>query len=62
MVIVKTAFSVIDSVAVTLLLATEVAVMVAVVFVEMVGGAVYTTEVVVLALNAPGPERVQVTP
>jgi hypothetical protein len=53
---------VIDSVAVTLLFATEVAVIVAVVFVDMLLGAVYTTEVVVLPLNEPGPERVQVTP
>ena len=59
---VRPALSVIDSVAVTLLLDTEVAVIVAVVFVEMLLGAVYTTEVVVLPLNEPGPERVQVTP
>jgi hypothetical protein len=60
---VRTAVSVIDSVAVTLLLATDVAVMVAVVEVEMLlGGAVYTTEVVVLLLNWPGPDKVQVTP
>lgn len=43
-------------------LATEVAVMVAVVLVAMVVGAVYTTEVVVLPLNEPGPVRVHVTP
>ena len=59
---VRPALSVIDSVAVTLLLDTEVAVIVAVVFVEILLGAVYTTEVVVLPLNEPGPERVQVTP
>jgi hypothetical protein len=61
-VIVSTAFRVIDSVAVMLLFATDVAVMVAVVFVEIVLGAVYTTEVVVLPLSVPGPVRVQVTP
>jgi hypothetical protein len=43
-------------------LATEVAVMVAVVLVAMVVGAVYTTELVVLLLNVPGPVRVQLTP
>ena len=59
---VRTAVSVIDSVAVTLLLATDVAVMVAVVEVEMLLGAVYTTEVVVLLLSWPGPDKVQVTP
>jgi len=59
---VRTAFSVIDSVAVMVELATEVAVTVAVVEVETVAGAVYTTEVVVLPLSEPGPERVQVTP
>ena len=61
-VMVSTAFSVIDSVAVMLLFATDVAVMVAVVFVEIVLGAVYTTDVVVLLLSVPGPVRVQVTP
>jgi hypothetical protein len=61
-VIVSTAFRVIDSVAVMLLFATDVAVMVAVVFVEIVLGAVYTTDVVVLLLSVPGPVRVQVTP
>jgi hypothetical protein len=59
---VNTAFSVIDSVAVMVELATEVAVTVAVVEVETVAGAVYTTEVVVLPLSEPGPERVQDTP
>ncbi len=52
----------IDSVAVTLVLATEVAVTVAVVVVDRPVGAVYTTDVVVLPLNEPGPERLQVTP
>jgi hypothetical protein len=37
-------------------------VIVAVVVVETLLGAVYTTEVVVLPLNKPGPERLQVTP
>ena len=59
---VSTAVSVIDWVVVIVVLATEVAVMVAVVLVAMVVGAVYTTEVVVLPLNWPGPVRVQVTP
>jgi hypothetical protein len=59
---VSTAFTVIDSVAVTLLLATDVAVTVAVVVTERLGGAVYTTVVFVLPLNVPGPERVHVTP
>jgi hypothetical protein len=45
-----------------LLVVTEVAVTVAVVVTEMVAGAVYTTEVVVLPLNEPGPDRLQVTP
>ena len=62
MVIVNTAFTVIDSVVFMLLLATDVAVMVAVVVTEMLVGAVYTTVVLVLSLNVPGPERVQVTP
>ena len=61
-VIVNTAFTVIDSVVFMLLLATDVAVMVAVVVTEMLVGAVYTTVVLVLSLNVPGPERVQVTP
>ena len=61
-VIVKTAFTVIDSVVVMLLFATEVAVIVAVVVTERLVGAVYTTVVFVLSLNEPGPERVQVTP
>ena len=59
---VRTAVRLIDSVAVTLEFPTEVAVMVALVLTEMVLGAVYTTEVVVLPLNEPGPVRVQVTP
>jgi hypothetical protein len=59
---VSTAFSVIDSVAVTPELATEVAVIVAVVAVDKLDGAVYTTEVVVLPLNVPRPESVHVTP
>ena len=59
---VSTAFKVMDSVAITVALATEVAVIVAIVVVNKLAGAVYTTEVVVLALNVPGPERVQVTP
>jgi hypothetical protein len=42
--------------------ATEVAVIVAVVETEMLVGAVYTTEVVVLPLSAPTPVRLQVTP
>ena len=58
----STAFNVIDSVAVTLLLATEVAVMVAVVVVDTLAGAVNTTDVVELLLNVPGPVRLQVTP
>ena len=57
MVIVSTAFTVIDSVAVMLLFATDVAVIVAVVVTEMLVGAVYTTVVLVLSLNEPGPER-----
>ena len=52
---VSTAFTVIDSVAVTLLLATDVAVTVAVVVTERLVGAVYTTVVFVLPLNVPGP-------
>ena len=59
---VSTAFTEIDSVAVMVLLATDVAVMVAVVVTEIVVGAVYTTVVFVLLLNVPGPERVQLTP
>ena len=59
---VSTAFTVIDSVAVMVLLATDVAVTVAVVVTERLVGAVYTTVVFVLPLNVPGPERVQVTP
>ena len=59
---VSTAFTVMDSVAVTLLLATDVAVMVAVVVTESSVGAVYTTVVFSLSLKVPGPERVQVTP
>ena|SRR5579862_3836877 len=59
---VSTAFTVIDSVAVMLLLATDVAVMVAVVVTERVVGAVYTTVVFSLSLKVPGPERVQITP
>lgn len=62
MVIVSTAFTVIDSVAVIVLFATEVAVIVAVVVVDTLAGAVNTTEVVVLPLNEPGPVRLQVTP
>ena len=58
----NTAVRVIDSVAVTLVFAIEVAVIVAVVLTEILVGAVYTTEVVVLPLNEPGPVRVQVTP
>jgi hypothetical protein len=42
--------------------ATEVAVIVAVVLTATTLGAVYTTEVVVLLLNEPGPVRLQVTP
>jgi len=53
---------VIDSVAVIVLFATEVAVIVAVVVVDTLAGAVNTTEVVVLPLNEPGPVRLQVTP
>ena len=59
---VSTAFTVIDSVAVMAVLATEVAVMVAVVVTDTLAGAVNTTVVGVLLLNEPGPERVQVTP
>jgi len=59
---VSTAVSEIDCVVVMVVLATDVAVMVAVVLVAMLVGAVYTTEVVVLPLNDPGPVRVQVTP
>jgi hypothetical protein len=59
---VSIAFTVIDSVVVMLLFATDVAVSVAVVVTERVGGAVYTTVVLVLSLNVPGPDRVQVTP
>ena len=62
MVIVSTALTVIDSVTVMVLFATEVAVIVVVVVVDTLLGAVYTTEVVVLPLNEPGPERLQVTP
>lgn len=63
-VIVKTEFTVIDSVAVAVVLAIEVAVMVAVVVAVTAfgSGAVYTTELVVLLLNEPGPDRLQVTP
>jgi len=61
-VIVNTAFTVIDSVVVMLLFATDVAVIVAVVVTEMLVGAVYTTVVLVLSLNEPGPESVHVTP
>jgi hypothetical protein len=63
-VIVKTEFTVMDSVAVALVLAIEVAVMVAVVVAVMAfaNGAVYTTEVVVLLPNAPAPDRLQLTP
>ena len=59
---VSTAFSVIDWMVVMVVLATAVAVIVAVEAVAMVLGAVYTTEVIVLLLNEPGPERVQLTP
>lgn len=59
---VSTAVSEIDCVVVMVVLATAVAVMVAFVLVAMVVGAVYTTEVVVLPLNDPGPVRVQLTP
>jgi len=59
---VNTAVSEIDCVVVMVVLATEVAVMVAVVLVAIVVGAVYTTELVVLLLNVPGPVRVQLTP
>ena len=55
MVIVNTAFTVIDSVVFMLLLATDVAVMVAVVVTEMLVGAVYTTVVLVLSLNVTPP-------
>ena len=61
-VIVSTALTVMDSVTMMLLLATEVAVMVAVVVTERVGGALYTTVVFSLSLKVPGPERVQITP
>ena len=52
----------IDSVAVMVVFAIEVAVIVAVVFADKLVGAVYTTVVVVLSLNVPGPDRLQVTP
>lgn len=58
----STAFTVIDSVAVIVEFATEVAVMVAVEVADKAVGAVYTTCVVVLPLNVPRPERLQVTP
>jgi uncharacterized protein YqhQ len=58
----NTAFTVIVTVAVTLVLATEVAVIVPVVLAEATVGAVYTTEVVVLPLKEPEPVRLQVTP
>ncbi len=51
---VSTAFTVIDSVAVMVLLATDVAVIVAVVVAERLGGAVYTTVVFVLPLKRAG--------
>ncbi len=53
----STALIVIDSVAVMAVLATEVAVMVAVVVTDTLAGAVNTTVVGVLLLNEPGPER-----
>ena len=62
MVIVNTEVSETDSVAVMSMFATEVAVIVAVVLTATTLGAVYTTEVVVLLLNEPGPVRLQVTP
>jgi hypothetical protein len=61
-VIVNTEVSETDSVAVMSMFATEVAVIVAVVLTATTLGAVYTTEVVVLLLNEPGPVRLQVTP
>jgi hypothetical protein len=59
---VSTALTAMDSVAITLLLATDVAVTVAVVVTERVVGAVYTIVVFSLSLKVPGPERVQITP
>ena len=59
---VNTAFTVMVSVAVIVELATEVAVIVVVAVADTALGAVYTTEVVVLPLNVPRPERLQVTP